>query len=166
MDIQDALRPTGKANMEGWDTDRYVEIKEGQFINTDGHKFANACILSADWQPYHEVKEIRPERAGELWKHERGLHGHTFKHPSGDIYFNDDNETTLATKAKAVIHNKNGWTRLFPLPEDDSIERIEIKPGIINEIKGFSVYSFILSEEYRDSINGKKMILEIPKGDK
>jgi hypothetical protein len=77
MKIQDALEETGKAVHE-------CDEFEGCYVclNDDGQlecKHGSECpqkdwttptlqqIVEDCWQPYHPKKEIRPERAGELW---------------------------------------------------------------------------------------------------
>ena len=120
MIIQEALKETGKACRFGWDTDRYIHEVEGQLLNVEGSKFANACLLESDWQPYHEAKEIRPEKAGELWD----LRGSKFFTVSGiglNLRILSQGNDVLDIEDH-VIHGKNGWVRLCPSVDEKVVD--------------------------------------------
>lgn len=140
MKIKEALKGNGKAIRKGLDW-FIEECQNGEYcyriadLSTGGvlgYEISIHHILADDWQPYHEVKEIRPENAGELWK---------FNQYSWFTYFdkNEQNEEVLmgicndgdisqidkndkVYKSINPIHGKDGWKRLFPKPEDDSNE--------------------------------------------
>ena len=122
-------------------------------------------IIEDDWQPYHEIKEIRPENAGELWDKD-GCKYITFGTDNNDLrIFNQvGGEYELSEFIPdGPIHDKYGWTRLYPKIEDD-VERIEIE-GVkwIEATKSLIYPSGVY--EWRHLINRSpmKMILETPK---
>ena len=181
MNIQDVLEETGKVRGTNWET-TYARLKGGvltQYVIKDDDDIGAVdlnCILDTDWVPYHEEKEIRPKKVGELWKHESGLHAHTFRDKKGNLCINEDQcfFGTDTRKATQVIHNKNGWTRLHPLVEDENVERIEIEES---ELRSFStgtstgdiLCSLAVPKDAYDKLvkvlfdKPMKMILEIPK---
>ena len=177
MNIQDALKETGKAAMGGWDTDRYVFVGGGQLCNVEGHKFANACILKDDWQPYHEEKEIRPEKEGELWKNNVNINWFIRRAGSSRCKgFQAVSEQGVCFDIKGLdmVHGE-GWTRLFP-PVEEDVERIEIEgvkwkkadhgkhgEGVIPE---FPSMEEVRKIEALTSKPPMKMILEIPREEK
>lgn len=139
--------------------------------------------IREDWEIYQKETEIRPEKTGELWSHEDGSIGMiTERYESSPLGIAFDNETqkrlsdiNLAsgknkTYREYIIHNKNGWTRLYPPVEDDSVERIEIEGvsfwGCTNSA-GVHIMAESPEELYeliKKASNEKmKMILEIPK---
>ena len=91
-------------------------------------------ITEGEWQPYHEVKEIRPEKAGELWEHKDGIFAIAMGRDGrlGRVWVNQkpsfanpDNMLSVYTQPmKEVIHGKDSYKRLFPPIEDDSVERM------------------------------------------
>ena len=73
MLIQDALKETGKARKEDCSIGFVMKNEKGHliFFNEDGVAdgyVVLSAIMSDNWQPYHEVKEIRPEVTGEVWE--------------------------------------------------------------------------------------------------
>lgn len=126
-------------------------------------------IECLSWTPYREAREIRPEKAGELWQHEvRGL---AFIYESTEnthFIISVDGQTEELNKCNLVAHNKNGWTRIYPPVEDDSVERIEIE-GVkwkdAETIRGQFCYPQSSDKNFGNLRNKPpmKMILEIPK---
>jgi len=172
MLIQEALKETGFAIVGNWIIN--WNSLDGYFQNTwpDGKitrfNFGKDDILRDDWQPYHEVEEIRPEKAGELWRYRNSdNYAHTFA-DDDDIYFISDGcSPKLVSNLECVVHNQY-WTRLFPKVEDDSVERIEIEGVKWQQLgEGWAVptkgpqsggsFHDLLSKPFM------KMILEIPK---
>ena len=177
MNIQDALKETGVATVGNWIIN--WNSLDGYFQNThpDGKiekfTFGKHDIQRDDWLPYREENEIRPEKAGELWVHDRGGSFYTYEGNYGNI---NTIHISGCAMPKDFIHGKNGWKRVFPSVEDENVERIEIedvswkrKEGI--EFKnGFSiipVMPYTGSPNLQDIPVGvfMKMILEIPRKD-
>lgn len=188
MNIKDALKETGKATglhlpfAETW----FVAIDDEDFLwlyNDIGAPIQRVPlreILRSDWQPYHDKKYIRPEKPGELWERQ----GEKFF-----IFFDNDKYVCLclvdesgdkfstvdAMSYAEVIHNQNGWTRLYPPVEDENVERIEIEGVEWEQIMTLSGgraivpywpidgYSYV-KKSWLDKPS-MKMILEIPKED-
>jgi hypothetical protein len=180
MLIQEALKENGKAWFkEG--RDLYAR-KDGSYVHWYDSLNDNCLgeitldnLTSDQWQPYHEVKEIRPEKAGELWGFENEMTSDNYitvwVKGGGEIRLIRDTFTHIVPEK--VIHNKNGWTRLYPPVEDDSVERIEFEDTAFLEgiVAGSSVFyptsnlgqfCNAVFKNYckRPSV---KMILEIPK---
>jgi hypothetical protein len=130
-----------------------------------------------------KIIEIRPENDGELWEHEddsMGMIVRCFQSSPLEIVFSNGcrkhlSETSLAsgnnrTYGEDLIHGKNGWTRLYPPVEDNSVERIEIE-GVKNfrfcgDTHDASLYKVDIPDGHLDDLEDKppmKMILEIPK---
>jgi hypothetical protein len=118
----------------------------------------------------HDI-DIVVEKAGELWRQGDGDEDHNYYHTfedDGVIKFRGEHIHDVSDWPR-MIHNKNGWTRLYPPVEDESIERIEIEAGNWKHLKcedGHCSYSVDLSDMQEKSLMGKplmKMILEIPK---
>ena len=124
MKVQKALKETGKARRDKWGEKEYIYKKGMYFIDNTGEPFNREDITADVWQPYHEVKEIRPEKAGELWQLWKDVYYHTVSNSHGKISL-VAYAGTIDTKG--VGHNKNGWTREFPKVEDPSVKRIRIK---------------------------------------
>jgi hypothetical protein len=139
MNITKALEPTGKATRQGWKKNTYIAINDSsrtgiqQFflytilIGTDGERYGSIDVLDNDWQPYYEVKEIRPEKSGELWIHEKGgsfyVHSADYNEvPSGTTTTNHFG--TIEKLPRSTVHSQDGWTRLYPPVEDENIERV------------------------------------------
>ncbi len=155
-----------------WHTDKKIvpcwyDAKTDHFLR---HVSGEEAIRT-DWQVFTRVKEIRPENAGEFWRHENG--GTFYTHAKS---YNVDSEIATTNRFGAIedlprddkTHNKGGWTRLYPPVEDDSVERVEIE-GVYWEqhdyCTPFSNDTNIAFGSFSSFI-GKprmKMILEIPK---
>lgn len=184
MNIQDALKETGKATREGG-TDSYAALKmfslsspktlggERLYWYTIETGEENSpvqldAILEDDWQPYHDKKEIRPEKAGELWRHNET-----------EGYFHTDHSTQDASliligykgvsRNAEIVHGTH-WNRLFPPVEDDNIKRIQIEDITWERLeKNTESYIIPFKCRFNDAFKflvGKppmKMILEISK---
>ena len=111
-----------------------------------------------NYKPYHEVKEIRPEKAGELWK--AGNDSFFFTVNSDKIA--GDNGDTYEIKDYEMIHGKHGWIRLFPPVEDENVERIEFEALWDSSFGKFSIISPLAKMDLMG--NGPhKLFVEIPK---
>ena len=127
MDIVPALKETGKAVNERGNEVNYAKARDcGVLSWYSKERDIFLCdvpyemIIDGNWQPYREVKEIRPEKAGELWQyHVSGLFFHTDLGPC--------NSLQIKGMVDIAIHGKNA-TRLYP-PVEEDVERIEIKEG-------------------------------------
>jgi hypothetical protein len=126
--------------------------------------------LRTDWHDFPGEKEIRPENAGELWSN-NGKRWFVAKCPSNEYFYDQTGVISHNEYAKAT-HGKNGWERLFPKVEDESVERIEIEnvkwhKGVGNGVA--VVFPVAVNGSVEDVGNGllnkspMKMILEIPK---
>ena len=122
------------------------------------------CLLKRDdWQPYHEVKEIRPE-VGELWW-QKG-YGNLFIVKPIKIdklhYKHDDGSGGVVPSS--MVHGEFGYKRLWPEVEDESIERVEIE-GVHWQKKDNWCVPFGMKRIGEDLINRSpmKMILEMSK---
>jgi hypothetical protein len=185
MNIQEALKETGKAHDKDSDDNEYVFVDPYGVLRWYDMVNKKECaaaelneILSSGWNPYHEVKEIRPEKAGELWKRhdEYSLYYATYEYQHKEgikaICLNDGMQYSMDKPFFGkMIHNKNGWTRLYPPIEDDSIERIEtlIHHGCIKSGNGSNVIDIHLILPNKDDkikfLNKPhiRAIFEIPK---
>jgi hypothetical protein len=154
MLIQEALKETGKAflsieseyyAMEGGDSLNWISKK----TSTIDSNVPFVLIMSDQWQPYHEVEEIRPEKAGELWKNASGNILVIMETPDREglffTYTNDAHKPTLLRNmiwSRNVIHNESGWTLIYSPDkevmkkikelEDNSVETIEIEDVLWN----------------------------------
>ena len=183
MNIQDDLKETGK--IEGNDGTGIVYAERDNagvlmfYFKSTGKVFRPVSlneITGIIWISYHEVKEIRPEYTQELWKiknsvwvtfRREGSPCLKFMHTvtGGEVVLND------WYLKDEIIHNKNGWTRLYPPVEDENVERIEIKKVTFDRIQGangaeyMSIISTSCEAPSLDIFKGKsgKMILEISK---
>jgi hypothetical protein len=119
-----------------------------------------------------EIKIISPEKAGELWGNKGAMYSTVISSIPNDgeaLFFRSEYDN-LNNITKEVIHGKNGWTRLFPFVEDDSVERIEIE-GVwfadhYRDAADKDVYTIRLDVRYLEILQNRlpmKMILEIPK---
>ena len=73
MKIQDALKETGKVYLSS--ESEYYAMEGGDSLNWISKRTKDVdsnvpyvLIVSDQWHPYHEEKEIRPYAAGELWE--------------------------------------------------------------------------------------------------
>ena len=142
-----------------------------------GCKYENKCACYTcsrlERKDLFEPKEVEivPQNAGELWEQENCKY---FSYLKTNIGGNEE-LTMIASCGQhylpSMIHNKNGWTRLFP-PVEEDVERIEIEEVVWNygggggntwpvshgdcNLKGF---------QWKDLFckSPMKMILEIPK---
>lgn len=177
MKIKKALEPTGKA--EGCNSFLYrYAMLNGQgalyWYERKYHKEIGAVnlhtLLTINWQPYHDKKEIRPEKAGELWcLNERGFWYVTQGYqPNEKLGIVHQSGTRHVPVDKNIIHSQNGWERIHPPVEDDSIEKVVIDRVIWNN--GDKCFPTTLDIHpafgvFNDFIDKPpmKMILEIPK---
>ena len=179
MKIEEALKETGKAFLEDFESS-YVEINEEGYLawynmknQRELDKVEFECIVDNCWQSYHEVKEIRPEKAGELWNRDNVGICFVINNPgcTVDVVWPDGDTDTI----RPMIHNKNGWARLFPKVEDDSVERIEIEGvkfdnscdscNYPSPVKSYNTHTKEFGEQLKELCEKPlmKMILEIPK---
>lgn len=190
MKIQEALKPTGKATIGGTENHWHIQWDsvENRFYKThengkiEKYKIRLKALMRDDWQPYHEVKEIRPEKAGELWLSNNDTIFFTYRKCSEIFFIHRDGSGQEAVSIKndgEIVHGEC-WTRLYPPVEDKSIERIEIEVklkqipasdyvGLLTVIDDGKSYIYNpLSNIKRNDLLDKpmKMILEIPKVDK
>jgi hypothetical protein len=176
MKILDALKETGKAEHPD-KPGKYVELKDDflgwyhTITEIGAGMFSHSWYFKHGFKPYHEVKEIKPEKAGELWSN-NGKRWFVAKCPSNEYFYDQTGVISHNEYAKAT-HGKNGWTRIFPKPEDESIERIEIE-GVEWEdckIENQELHAMVPLWRNMNPWIGKdlinkppmKMILEIPK---
>lgn len=175
MNILKALKETGKAVRVGG-VDSYASLKmfslsspkvlggERLYWYTIKTGEENSpvqleAILEDDWQPYHDKPVIRPEKAGELWRHdETGGYFHT------DCSTQDASLVLIGYKGVSrnaeIVHGTH-WIRLCPSVEDENVERIEFE-----DVNCLSFYcgDTSVSNPLRDKPRAK-MIIEIPKGE-
>lgn len=182
MNIQDALKSTGRAVLilDGekveyvkWfnDTLWWVNIRSGACDREVRH----LDILEGDWEPYHEVEEIRPEKVGELWQRDGEINHRCVTYEGivglNVIWWGGTANTNRVDKD--MIHNKNGWKRVWPNVEDENVERIEIE-GVkweeIQSLSGTQIVTLFWTEQGFSHIKRQwlnkspmKMTLEIPK---
>lgn len=83
-------------------------------------------IIREDWEPYIVVKEIVPEKAGELWEDNNGELYFIVREHSLNYFQTIDGlqRYTLNTdgtwdRFKNIVHNKDGWTRVYPPAEEN-----------------------------------------------
>ena len=123
MKVQDALKPTGKA-IDKRNRDAHIEVRFECganyliWVNNKTSEYEGRLSYEAhfieDWQPYHEVNEIRPEKAGEVWWHEgRDLKILIFSNAMLSLSAID--ETGAICDIERIIHGYNGFTRVDPL---------------------------------------------------
>ena len=173
MNIQEARGKTGKARRPHWEHKKFVYLVGDDFhVDTgdgqSGFVYSDKAILGDDWQPYYEVKEIRPEKAGELWQEELSGNYYTTNVPmplglgGGLALFGPKGRIDI--KDGDVVHGK-GWIRLFPHVEDKNVERIEIERVAWRHSHGVYFPTADTDIEFSElKEKGRmKMILEIPK---
>lgn len=98
--------------------------------------------LRKDFELYNAKPQIVPSEAGELWVEDMGKGGAlnrkfftskktgrigsvgdlTLTCCSGDISIYGKRDWQ-----KSIVHNQNGWERVFPVVQDDSVEEIVIE---------------------------------------
>lgn len=170
MKVIDALKPTGKAYREDNFADYVMLVNNTEGSGSLLHWF-NAGedigeVVFEDqgddkWQPYPEVKEIRPEKAGELW----------YRSTDKKYYHTEEFENIglrmvshlCAPNVRDFVYDDT-WTRIFPEPEDDRVVFIDAPGGPIfptSRGNDFSNGSFLKFKNKPPM----KMILEIPKED-
>ena len=95
-------------------------------------------IEKHNWQPCYEEKEIRPEKAEELWKSPHGTLLLTSKF-NNELYVTINRGPVYALEnyqdsqgKDYLISNRNGWERIFPLVPNKNIERIEANVSFTN----------------------------------
>lgn len=123
MNIQDALKETGKAD-DSRDSDLYVAIDTGGILfwfyksNDIVHTPVSLKnIQERDWQPYNPKPQIVPSEAGELWE-DNGEYWHT-DYIQGILSFIGATRTLFVECAngKKLLSN---LTRLYPpVPNDN-----------------------------------------------
>ena len=125
-DGQPLLLPPGSKNIPARPKDPSALPKEDPLhwydmeTNHENYPVSIADIGRDEWQPYLEVKEIRPEKAGELWERD-GESNHRCVTYEGIVGLNviwwggAANTDRVDT---GMIHNKNGWIRYFPHVEE------------------------------------------------
>lgn len=175
MKVTKALELTGKAYREdnGADYVMLVNNTEGSgsllhWFN-DGEDIGEVVFeeqIDDIWQPYPEVKEIRPKSSEEVWVGSHGRHMVTGWR-EGELwgYFNDGSKCTVLDKGSLVIHGKNGWDRLIPSVEDESVDRIEIETIFEFNEDGRARYRFDIKEDRSEmgKFDNSVAILLIPK---
>ena len=184
MLIQEALKETGKA--QRFDNSVYYAMVDASCVlrwfekkgNTSSAAIMFRLILDNDWKPYHEVKEIRPEKAGELWFNvNNGKYAHTSDYDdNGQTFWHEDCYVPrdISQIQDKVVHNQ-GWRRLSPPVEDDSVEKIVIdnvnwdlsdcwqkKPMLYSVDKNGNKFWGDIRSIVRNKPD-MKMILEMPK---
>jgi hypothetical protein len=178
MKIEEALKETGKARREIWGEGVFVEVIDSQILNYKGGSYNHECLFTtSDWQPYHEVEEIRPEKEGELWQFNNLFIWCTVrKNEVLEMICAQGKEIEAIDKMNLTIHGENGWTLIYSPDkevmkkikglEDNSVETIEIEDVLWNTNDGF-VYPFQEKSAFKwdQLLNGKpiKLIIERPK---
>ena len=130
-------------------------------------------INNANWRTYHEVEEIRPEKAGELWKNNLN---DEYYHTTVPLPLGMGGGLALfscygRTDRENIFHGED-WTRLSPPVEDNSVERVEIE-GVVwlhkKDCQGKHVEYSGVDDPKPNNFKDipvdvpMKMILEIPK---
>lgn len=137
MNIQDALDKSKKIVIPGSTAERnYASIGESGRLrwyykrkdapNEGGDYVSLDMILSENWQPYHEVKEIRPYAAGELWEMSSHAKFFVIADESSGVNKLCGLYGDKICIREDIIHGKD-WVRLYPPVEDENVERIEIE---------------------------------------
>lgn len=81
------------------------------------------AIMHNNWLPYYEDREIRPEKAGELWVRDYGNELVPFFTTEAGEAFPVNNHLVIRNKSGLsleitvfgdIIHGKNGWIREYP----------------------------------------------------
>ena len=126
-------------------------------------------INNINWQPYPEVKEIRPKNSDEVWINNHGR-CMVLGWGKGELwgYFSDGGKCTVLDEGSLAVHGKNGWERIHPKVEDDSVD--EMKFEAVTWGKCDCGFNYPMggrgSFQNNDKLLNKKpmgMILKIPK---
>ena len=126
MNITDALKETGRAAYPMWNKGDFIQIISSAFVDDNNEPYYTTLLLQDGWEPYREVEEIRPEKAGELWTSDKGAVCFTVESkefarlqfiPQFPMVSGDEKVHTQIIPSD-ITHNKNGWTREFPKVED------------------------------------------------
>ena len=132
MDIKKALEPTGKAYRES-DPVFHVALDDSgalMIYKNEGNKLIGpemlSYVLGNDYLPYHDKKEIRPEKAGELWEFGRNLFFIIQQNQTLFLMSAFGTRSECSTRTD-IIHNQDGWKRLRPVVEEEDIERVVIE---------------------------------------
>jgi hypothetical protein len=112
-----------------WREDIVEFVEEGHVVSqfeTDERVILEGCKDDCPNKPHPEVKEIRPKDIEELWLKDGLSYATVIDRGSAELQFICCNDSYIWSldnlNISPVIHNKNGWKRVFPKPEDDSIE--------------------------------------------
>jgi hypothetical protein len=190
MDIINALKETGKARWHRWIGTEYVFKKGVLFFYTDGKSeeepYNFDSLLDNNWQPYPDKKEIRPEKAGELWER-NGEQWATVRDTRTSVpqllmcNCIKDYKDIEESNTWKIIHNQNGWKLLYSPDkevmkqlkelEDENVERIEIENVSWRERDEGYTYPITFGDSSHPNLMWKdltrkpdmKIILEIPK---
>ena len=168
MKTREALNENGKICISNNSPDYAFENSDGVLVwnNNGENEPVRLCLINdVDWQPYPEVKEIRPEHSGELWEKRECFYHTSGSQRSGGLTLHSDVGTV---DMRNVIHGKNGWTRLHPPVEDNSVEFRKVTFDRIigeNGAKYMSIISTSCDSPSLEILKGKcaKIMLEIPK---
>jgi hypothetical protein len=126
--IQDALKETGKARRPSWIEEIWVEIINNELMLMPSEtKLTHVKdIFATDYEPYK--KEIRPERAGELWQHKDGRFACTDL-DGGELWLID-----VAGNEMVQGVNYNGWKRIYS-PDEEVMKELEGEKIVIEGVK-------------------------------
>lgn len=112
MNIQDALKETGKAHRKSNVDGHYVEVVGGllKWIRTGDiiGEVAFHAVIDGDWLTFHPKEEIIPKETGELWEHIDGAFAHTINY--------EDKLWFIRLSHSSSIDNvcMKGWKRIHP----------------------------------------------------
>lgn len=146
QNAREVLIANSKAQLEGAEDGLYAAVRADGVLcwyDKNGNERCPVALHVAfrqDWVPCPEDKEIRPEKAGELWESQTGSKYFTvYQDEQRDILkarceYDESWESNGGTMS-GMIHNKNGWTRLLPHVEDDKErQKREIEKAAIASI--------------------------------
>ena len=126
MRIDEALQKTGKADATVLNS-YYVKVSDaGNLVwyckktNEAYNLVRFEVMIELNWQPYYSESQIRPEKAGELWRYEEsGEMVFTFLNlPTSSLLLQWEDGDIEDVEQRDVIHNQNGWTRLYPAVDE------------------------------------------------
>lgn len=128
MNIQEALKETGKARIPTFEEGSYVFLDHNQYKvydskNREERVWGFTNLLDNKWQPYHEQKQIVPEKVGELWEHKQTGHFFHTQLMDWELWF-----TGLHSRVKVSEATMTNMTRIHP-PVEEDVERIVIDEG-------------------------------------